>query len=209
MSQIIAIRKGDGNALTIIDPQMDFANAGGSLYVPGIPGESKPREVRKYVLILCHLFPFPFDYLTSSEDEHPENHIEFGIHPKHCLKGTRGQKFFPGLGSLYEQADERIIKGADPDVVAYSIVTSPNFPGHIDRLRERNIKRVFLAGWAYTHCVGSSAIAYAEERFETFVIRDATLSVPLPYGDPEKMRKMLRTAGVQEVFLSDIKFHQK
>lgn len=205
----IQIRSGKGNALTIIDPQIDFAYSAGGLYVRGIPGESSPREVRKYVILLCSLHPFPFDYLAVSEDEHPKNHIEFFTHPEHCLKDTPGQKFYGGLGFLREEADERIIKGADPKIIAYSITTSPAFPNHITRLREKNIQRVFLAGWAYTHCVGLSAIAYAQEGFETFVIRDATLSVPPPHGDPNKIKDMLHAKGVREVYLRDIKFHQK
>lgn len=204
----IIIRAGEGNALTIIDPQVDFVYSAGGLYVPGVPGESKPRDVRADVIRLCSLYPFPFAYLTVSEDEHPEGHIEFLTHPEHCLKDTPGQRFYGGIGFLYEDADERVIKGQDPKVIAYSIATSPDWPAHTHRLRERRIKRVFLVGWAYTHCVGLSAIAYAQEGFETFVIRDATLSVPPPYGDPERMRSMLHGAGVREVFLRDIEFDQ-
>lgn len=205
----IQIRSGEGNALVVVDPLLDFANSGGRLYVAGVPGESKPREVRKYAILLCSLHPFPFDYLAVGEDLHPKGHIEFLTHPEHGLEETRGQRYFPGLGGLYELADERVFKGMDPNEIAYAMSTSPYWPFHLSRLRERKIRKVFLIGWAYTHCVGLSAIAYVQEGFETFVIRDATLSVPPPHGDPEKMREMLHDAEVREIYLRDIEFEQK
>ncbi len=195
---------GKEDALIVVDGQDDFIQNNGALYVAGVEGE----QDNSYIIrnISQNLFFRLFGHRTFTKDDHPEDHIEHQIFGKHCISGSDGQKLHVKLLFFVHQKmiDELIKKGQHPAVISYSVATSPQFPEHIANLRKKEIKRVFVVGWAYTHCVGESAIAYACQGFETYVIRDLTRSVPLPYGDPKKMKKKLALYGVKEIFLKDI-----
>ena len=192
---------GSKDALVIIDGQIDFVVHTGALYVSGVDGEPSKVNV---LLNIRELDAQPFDYRVTTEDKHPPGHIEFSVFPPHCEEGAPGQKYMDSLQGLYERCDENLVKGDDVNIIAYSIATSEEFANHIGRLRAKGIKRVFVTGWAYTHCVGESAIAYASQGFETFVVRDATRSVAPPYGDPKVMKQKLALYGVKEVYMADM-----
>ncbi len=185
---------GESDALTIVDGQNDFILQTGTLYVTGVEGETDNEEIIKRIQELWSKFS---TWRTTTEDFHPENHVEHTIFGPHCIEDTAGQEYHPDLMKIYEDADLNLYKGENPDIIAYSIATSPDFHDHISDLRQHGIKRVFLVGWAFTHCVGESAIAYATQGFETFVFRDLSRSVPPPYGDPDAMTKKLELYGVK------------
>lgn len=193
---------GKKDALGVVDGQVDFVYPTGGLPVNGIPGEVSMEEAIGNILSVARC---PFGYRFTTEDEHCKDHIEYQIYKgEHCGKGTSGQKYIPFLKPFYDECNENIIKGEDEHIIAYSVATSRDFVGHITRLRSRSTERVFLTGWAYTHCVGESAIAYASQGFETYVVRDATRSVPPPFGNPEVMDKKLALYGVKLISTSDI-----
>ncbi|MFC1598627.1 isochorismatase family protein [Patescibacteria group bacterium] len=202
MTKKIKIVSGEGNALIVIDGNRDFTDPDGALYVEGVDGEASTMDIISRIRLLS--YPRPFDYLATTEDKHPKNHIEHAIFGPHCVKGTWGQDIHGDLIDVYDKADEKLVKGEDPAIISYSISTSPQFAKHIAKLRKKFIKRIFLVGWAYTHCVGESAIAYAAQGFEVYVIRNATASVAPPYGDPEAMTKKLELYGVKLVNIEDI-----
>lgn len=192
---------GPEDALTLIDGQNDFILPTGALFVVGVEGETKNNEIIRRI---CALWPKFKNWRVTTEDYHPpknqahaQKHVEYAIFGSHCIVDTEGQKYHHGLMQLYKQADQNLLKGMDPDIIAYSLATSQFFGDHISNLRRQQIKRVFVVGWAFTHCVGESAIAYATQGFETYVIRDLTRSVPPPYGDPETMLKKLELYGVK------------
>ncbi len=197
------IAKGGGDALIIIDPQNDFVRKDGALYVAGIPGELPNRQVIRNIKSLTWK---PFDWKVVSADQHPvDQHVEYRIfRGKHCVVGTEGASFVKELAFLGGLGWCVLTKGQEPGIISYSIVTSPGFPYFIDQMRLLEIKRVFVVGWAYTHCVGESAIAIASQGFETFVVRDATRSVPPPFGNPEAMDQKLTLYGVKKIYVEDI-----
>jgi len=201
MTEKIKIVKGEGNALIVIDGQNDFTDPKGTLYVAGVEGESVTEKIISNIRVLkMH----PFDHLATTEDKHPVQHVEHEIFGPHCVQDTWGQNYHPHLLETYKLSDERLVKGLDPNIFSYSICTSPQFAAHIATLRKKGIKKVFVVGWAFTHCVGESAIAYAAQGFETYVVRDATASVAPPYGDPEAMTQKLKLYGVKLVNYQDI-----
>jgi len=204
MNKIIIGAGGGGDALAIIDPQKDFVHPTGALYVAGVEGESSVGQVIERINSLIRR---PFDYFALTRDSHPNDHIEFFKFGKHCLmgRGGEGAKIITELDAPKGKAVERIYKGQDVAVISYSIVTSPSFGFHMGQLRANNIKRVFVVGWAYTHCAGESAMAYAAQGFETYIVRDATRSVSRKFGgDPELMDRKLQLCGVKSILFSDI-----
>ena len=189
------------DALVVIDAQNDFVVPAGALYVSGVKGEPDWLDVAEAIL---GIEGYGFGYRVTTEDKHTKRHVEFDVFPPHCVDGTFGQKYTQHLEEFYLRCDRNLIKGNDSEIIAYSIATSREFPTHINSLRARNIKRVFVTGWAYDYCVGESAIAYASQGFEVYVVRDATRSVGLPEGNVNVMNKKLELYGVKETFMDFI-----
>ena len=193
---------GATDAVVVIDMQNDFCKPDGALYVAGVPGESSVEEVTQHTLTLIYKHS---GYRIATFDGHPAaGHIEFSIYGPHVVLGTKGWDHVDALQPEGESFHAHVRKGEDPAVVSYSIATSLRFPDILYIMRNRGIKRVFLCGVAYTHCVGESAMAFAAQLFDTYVVRDATRSVSPPYGDPKKMKARLKLAGVKEITMADI-----
>lgn len=193
---------GGTDALIVVDMQNDFARPTGALYVAGVPGEVSDEQLVANILYLSNK---PFGSRITTEDCHPENHIEASIFQAHCVQGTKGQDYVSELENLYVEAGSNVYKGVEAALIAYSVATSGDFAGHISDLRSWGFKRIFVVGLAYTHCVGESAIAYASQGFEVYVVRDATRSVPPEHGgNPEVMKQKLALYGVKEITMADI-----
>lgn len=185
----IVIRKGEGNALTVIDAEEDFMNEEtGALYVGGVEGEPSMQDSIKEIKRILSL---PFDHTAASKDSHPDGHIEFSLFGKHCPMGEIGERFYGDLEEILKTDEvELIIKGMDIAVFSYSIMTSHMFPRHIAALRAKGIKKIFLVGFALNYCLIESAVAYAIQGFEVYIVRGATRSVPPPYGDQMEVVEM-------------------
>lgn len=196
------IRVTSDDLLAIIDYQNDFAKKDGALYVKGVKGEPTMLQVFERLAQLLAMF-----YCAIvSRDNHPaEGHAEYKIFGRHCVKDSKGAQLCQELENLlvgHINAANQVFdlpKGENPYLFSYSVATSPKFPELIEQMRESGIKRVFLCGLAYTHCVGESAIAFATQGFETYVVRNATCSVPPPHGDPDAMDQKLALYGVKLV----------
>jgi len=195
----IVVTKKD--ALTIIDGQNDFVFINGALYVSGVEGESDNIYI---VTRLGRLWQLSFGYKTKTRDIHPEKrHVEYDIFGRHCVEDTKGAEYYSPLEYVTPGPDEDLVKGLNSDLISYSIEASPAFPEHTKALREKSIERVFLAGWAFRHCVAEAAIVYAIQGFEVYIIRDCTRSVAPPYDKPE-MDEILKLRGVKLINSADI-----
>lgn len=197
---------GSTDALVVIDMQKDFCLKSGKLYVAGVPGEVSMKRVIANTLKLVY---FHFGYRVATFDEHPATgHVEFAFYGPHVVMGTKGVEHVDELLSEGESFHAHVYKGEDPALISYSMSTSPRFPDVVASMRRKNIRRIFLCGVAYTHCLGESAIALAAQfaplDVEIYIVRDATRSVPLPYGDSKAMAKKLALYGVKEVLMSDL-----
>ncbi len=202
MDEKIVIEKDKGDILVVVDGENDFILRAGGLYIRGVPGEATNAVIIRRINSLARK---PFDLVVTTEDCHPQGHIEFAIFWPHCAEGTSGQEYHKGLMDMYDAADFHLLKGQEKQLIGLSVASSRDFPRHISYSRSVGIKRIFIVGWAYTHCVGESAIAYATQGFETYVIRDCARSVPPPNGNPEAMDKKLELYGVKQVLFKDIR----
>lgn len=97
-----------------------------------------------------------------------------------------------------------LLKGNDPRCDSYSGVRDNlgRSTGFAEQLKERGVKRVFLDGLAFTHCVGWTALDLAADGFEVYVIKDATRPVPIP-GLEAAMTQALEASGVR-IITSDM-----
>ena len=195
MSETIYIGATDAHG--VIDGNNDFVDEKGALYVSGVEGELLSNTAVAGVITEVH--KLPFGYRFASVDRHPaDEHIEYDRIVRHCVEGTWGAEVYPDLTSVYNSINLLLPKGMDPNIISFPISTSPLFVYHVGEMRRLGIKRVFLGGFAFNFCVGESAIVYADQGFETYVVRNATRSVPPEQGgDVERMNNRLKYASVK------------
>jgi nicotinamidase/pyrazinamidase len=185
MAPTIPIR--DSDVLVVVDVQNDFC-PGGALAVP------KGDEIVPLLNRLGGAFP----NVVMTQDWHPKDHHSFAsVHPgkaphemieasygaqmlwpDHCVQGTSGAEFHHDL--VLPNATLIIRKGFRPAIDSYSAFfendrqTQTGLAGY---LRERGLKRVFLAGLAFDFCVGYSAIDAVRQGFAALVIEDACRAI--------------------------------
>jgi nicotinamidase/pyrazinamidase len=177
------------DALLLIDLQPDFM-PGGALAVTG--GDE--------IVPLVNQLAQSFEHVILTQDWHPARHISFatthGKHPyetvevaygmqalwpDHCLQHTPGAAIHPAIDIPHVELILR--KGFRREIDSYSAflendhVTPTGLGGY---LRERGLKRLFLAGLAYDFCVRFSAEDGTRLGFECLVLEDACRAVALP-----------------------------
>jgi nicotinamidase/pyrazinamidase len=196
------------DALLVIDVQNDFC-PGGALAVP---------EGDQVVPIINRLAQ-RFEHVILTQDWHPAQHISFAsthpgtqpfasvqvpygpqtLWPDHCIPGTRGADFHPGLDIPHAALVLR--KGFRRNIDSYSaFLENDHFTptGLAGYLRERGLKRLFLAGLAYDYCVRYSAIDGTTLGFECLVIEDATRPVNLP-GSVDETNAALTSRNILRI----------
>lgn len=197
-------------ALLLIDIQNDFT-PGGALAVPD--GDA-------VVAVANRLMP-DYELVVATQDWHPEGHVSFAsqhagravgdvvevmgldqmLWPDHCVQGTRGAELHPGLTA--DRIDERVVKGADPEVDSYSGFFD-NGPadrrqstGLTELFRARGVTEVDLVGLATDYCVKATALDALAEGFVTRVLLEGCRGVDVRPGDIERTIQQLRDAGVR------------
>jgi nicotinamidase/pyrazinamidase len=141
-----------------------------------------------------------FDHVLLTQDWHPTGHISFATtHPgtqpysviqapygqqtlwsEHCLQNTPGAALHPALDIPHAELILR--KGFRPHIDSYSAFLENDHAtptGLAGYLRERELRRLFIAGLAYDFCVRFSAIDGKALGFDTLVLEDACRPVDL------------------------------
>jgi len=201
------------DVLLIVDVQNDFC-PGGALAVAG--GDE--------VVPVIHKVAPRFEHMIFTQDWHPPGHHSFAcVHPgkcafeqllvsygaqtlwpEHCVQGTPGAEFHPGLSLT--RAELILRKGFRPEIDSYSAffendhATPTGLNGY---LRERGLRRVFLAGLAYDYCVGYSALDARRLGFPAIIIRDACRAIDLN-GSVTVIEREFAAAGVELVESAEI-----
>ena len=178
-----AVTPGQDDVLLVVDIQNDFCPGG----APAVP---RGDEVVATVNRLAGMFR----NVVLTQDWHPRGHFSFAsthpgknafdtivasygpqvLWPDHCIQETPGAQFHRTL--QIPHASLVVRKGHDRAIDSYSAFyendrTTPT--GLAGYLRERGIKRVFLAGLAFDFCVRYSAEDARREDFSVIVIEDA------------------------------------
>jgi len=123
--------------------------------------------------------------------------------PEHCVQGTEGAMLHKGLDIPH--AELVIRKGYRRDVDSYSAFveadkkTQTGLGGY---LKQRGLKRVFLAGLATDFCVAWSALDARRLGFEALVIEDACRCIDTQ-GSLAKAWAEMKAAGVQRIQSTD------
>lgn len=192
-------------ALIVIDVQVDFC-PGGALAVAD--GDA--------VVAPINAMMDGFRTVVLTQDWHPPGHRSFAsahpgqapfatvampygpqtLWPDHCVQGSRGAAFHPGLRT--DPAALVLRKGMNPEVDSYSAFfendrTTPT--GLAGWLRERGIGRLTLAGLATDFCVAYSALDAARLGFQVTVALGACRAIDLA-GSLAAQRAAMAAAGV-------------
>ncbi|MBI1901252.1 MAG: bifunctional nicotinamidase/pyrazinamidase [Planctomycetia bacterium] len=197
-------------ALIVVDIQNDFL-PGGPLAVPR--GDEAVAPTNR-LLDSTGLF----DVVVATQDWHPQDHGSFAAnHPGkrpgevidlaglsqilwrvHCVQGTRGAKFAPGL---HAERFERVFrKGQNPAIDSYSGFFDNGHrqsTGLAEFLRGRGVGEVYILGLATDYCVKFTALDARELGLETWFIEDACRGVELHAGDVQKAIEELTARGVR------------
>lgn len=186
----------DSDALIVVDVQNDFC-PGGSLAV---------KEGNQIIPTINRLIP-RFRHVIFTRDWHPPDHISFSgapefvdkSWPQHCVAGTPGAELHP---DLYIPEDVLIVdKGTDMAKEAYSGFQDT---GLADKLREKDISRIFVCGLATDYCVKSTVLDAISSGFQTVVIEDAIRGVNIPEGSAAAALEEMRRHGAQIAQSSDL-----
>ena len=202
----------DTDALLLIDLQPDF-----------MPGGALPVTHGDEILPLINSLAQRFDHVLLTQDWHPPQHISFAstharqpyeqieapygpqtLWPDHCLQYSPGAQLHLALDVAHAELILR--KGFRRHIDSYSAFlendhTTPT--GLAGYLRERGLKRLFLAGLAYDFCVRFSAIDGKSLGFETVVIEDACRPVNLP-GSVDETNAAFAAAAIPRIQSSDV-----
>ena len=189
-----AIVLGQGDALLIVDLQVDFL-PGGSLGVPH--GDAVIAPINRLIALYgAHRLP-----VIASRDWHPALHCSFaaqgGPWPPHCVAGTIGASFSAQL----DLPDDAIVvsKADTVDVDAYSAF---NGTGLADDLRARGVRRLAVCGLATDYCVLNTVLDALKAEFEVLIVAEAARAVDVAAGDGERAMTRMLLAGAAPVRLS-------
>ena len=176
-------------ALVVIDVQNDFC-PGGALAVAGgdaiVPGINALMEEFAAVVLTQDWHPAGHSSFASSHPgraPYDVGEMPYGaqvLWPDHCVQGTPGAAFHPGLDLT--RADLIIRKGFRAAVDSYSAFFENDHrtpTGLAGYLRERGIARVTLVGLATDFCVNYSAVDGARLGFEVTVLQNLTRHIDL------------------------------
>jgi nicotinamidase/pyrazinamidase len=194
-----------GEVLLVVDVQNDFC-PGGALAVPG--GDEVVAPINRLAERFAHV--------VLTQDWHPAGHLSFAsshpgkapmesvtapygpqiLWPDHCVQGTRGAEFHPGL--RVPRAELVLRKGYNREIDSYSAffendhATPTGLAGY---LRERGLARVFVCGLAFDFCVRYSAEDAHRSGFDVVVVEDACRGIDVA-GSVADTRRSLGELGI-------------
>jgi len=184
-----------GDALIIVDVQRDFL-PGGALAVPRGDAVIEPLNICIDAFRHARL---PIFY---TRDWHPANHCSFkaqgGTWPPHCVAGTPGADFAPGLNP---PGDAEVVSKA-------TVVTRDAYSGFegtdlAQRLRKLGIRRVFVGGLATDYCVRATVLDALRAGFDVVALTDAMQAVEVHSGDAVRALDEMRSGGASFATVRD------
>ncbi|MGH7152361.1 MAG: bifunctional nicotinamidase/pyrazinamidase [Acetobacteraceae bacterium] len=216
-----AARLGDPETdiLGVFDVQPTFM-PGGELPVPA--GDA-------VVPVINRLLAGHFTQAFATQDWHPPGHSSFAsahagqapfqtimmpygeqvLWPDHAIQGSSGAALHPDLDTRRVQVIIR--KGFDPAIDSYSTFfeNDRRTPTGLDGwLRQRGIRRLFLAGLATDFCVAWSAEDAMKLGYQVVLIEDACRGIGVPTGrggtTMDEAHRRLSALGVRFMLSTDL-----
>jgi nicotinamidase/pyrazinamidase len=161
------------SSLLVVDMQRGFTSL--------CPAELPVPGGLQIVPAVNRLLELPWKRIDASQDWHPPDHRSFhgrrdNLYPPHCVVGTAGVEFLPGLHTERFHAVWR--KGYDRDVEAYAVTAQ--HPGLIALLRAEGVEAVTVCGIATNICCFYAARDLRQAGFAVSIVEDASAGVDVP-----------------------------
>lgn len=127
------------------------------------------------------LLAMPFARIDATQDWHPPDHRSFlgredDLYPPHCVIGTPGAEFLPGLHTDRFSAVWR--KGYDRSFEAYAVTAQ--HPGFAPFLAASGITAVVVCGIATNICCFFAASDLRKAGFEVWMVENASAGIDVP-----------------------------
>lgn len=192
----------DKSALVIVDVQVDFC-----------PGGAAPAEKGDEVVPVFNEYIKKFQAIGlpvyACGEQHPLSSCQFEINngpwEVHCVQGSEGAKFHPGL-----QLPEDVIvisKGMDPDDEdSYSAFTAYEADGtdFHSSLLKRGIGHIYVGGLCTDWCVRRTVLDALNKGFKATLVLDATRGLELKPGDRDRAIDEMIRAGAEIATLGTV-----
>jgi nicotinamidase/pyrazinamidase len=195
-------------ALVVIDIQNDFCS-GGALAVPGA----------EEILPLVNRMMDDFEHVVLTQDWHPPGHVSFAsshpggrlferlalpcgeqlLWPDHCVAGTSGADFHPGLSVPAGAAIVR--KGVRRELDSYSAFfenDAASLVGLDELLLGLGVQEIVLAGLATDFCVLHTALDGRRLGYDVRVVEAACRGIGTG-GSLAAAWARMHAAGVERV----------
>lgn len=198
----------DSDVFVVIDVQNCF-----------VPGGSLAVKDGDQIVPLINKIAKSFRHVVLTQDWHTADHVSFAsqhagkkpfetvklgygtqvLWPDHCVQGTDGAMLVKGLDVPHAELVLR--KGYRRDVDSYSAFTEADKKtqtGLGGYLKQRGLKRVFIAGLATDFCVAYTALDARRDGFAALVIEDACRGIDVR-GSVAATQQQLDRLGVPRV----------
>jgi nicotinamidase/pyrazinamidase len=187
------------SALIVVDVQQGFTTF--------CPKELPVPGGLEIVPQINQLISLPFKRIDATQDWHPENHCSFlgqrdNIYPQHCVMGTPGAEFLPGLHTHKFHAIWR--KGFLADMEAYAVTAQ--HPAFIATLKESGIETVVICGIATNICCFYTARDLRQSGFEVIMAEDASAGIDVPQAGlfQAKAKQEAQSMGIRYLRVAEL-----
>ena len=163
----------DSTSLLVVDVQRGFTDL--------CPAELPVPGGAEIVPAVNALLAIPFARVDATQDWHPPDHCSFlgrrdNLYPPHCVAGTPGADFLPGLHTDRFSTIWR--KGYDPNFEAYAVTAQ--HPGFAAFLKASGIATVVVCGIATNICCYFAARDLTQAGFAVWMVEDASAGIDVP-----------------------------
>jgi len=180
------------SVLLVVDMQKGFSSL--------CPAELPVPGALDIVPQVNRLLALPWARVDASQDWHPPDHRSFlgradNLYPPHCVMGTPGADFLPGLASERFHVTWR--KGFQPDFEAYAVTAQhPALPA---LYHAANIDTVAVCGLAKNICCYFAARDLRRAGFRVLLVEDASAGIDIPAAGlyQEQTKKEGQTEGIE------------
>ena len=164
------------SSLLVVDAQQGFSEL--------CPNELPVRGGLEIVPPINRLLNLNWARIDASQDWHTPDHRSFlgqedNLYPPHCVAGTPGAEFLPGLQTLKFSAIWR--KGYQRDFEAYAVTAQ--HPGFAAAIRANGVSTIAICGIATNICCFFAAKDLKRAGFEVLMIEDASAGIDVPAAE--------------------------
>ncbi|HLJ92655.1 MAG TPA: isochorismatase family protein [Gemmataceae bacterium] len=187
------------SSLLVVDVQQGFTHL--------CPQELPVPGGLEIVPAVNRLLDLPWGRIDASQDWHPPDHRSFlgqrdHLYPPHCVAGTPGADFVPGLYTEHFHTIWR--KGFQRDFEAYAVTAQhPGFPA---LLKSSGVGTVVVCGIATNICCFYAARDLRRAGFTVLMVEDASAGIDVPAADlfQTKAKSEGESLGIHYVTTAEI-----